>query len=223
MVRTLNCGPYTVDLFAEVNSQTVVYVVMDQDEAQAVWPMLKEPKPALAAISGVDWNRELSPWLAPGVFRGAGDFGGEGPTFLDTLTGRIVPLVEAQLGFSPVSRAAAGYSLAGLFALWSVFQTDVFDRVASVSGSLWFDGFTDYMNSTAPPDGLRQIYLSLGDREKNARNRRMAAVEDCTCRAEELLREWNIPVIFEMNPGGHFQDIPGRIARGIDQLMGSVP
>ena len=197
----------------------MVYAVMDQAEAQAVWSMLKEPKPALAAVSGVDWNRELSPWPAPGVLRGGGDFGGEGPAFLDRLTGQIVPPVETQLGFAPISRSIAGYSLAGLFALWSVFQTDVFDRAASVSGSLWFDGFMDYMRSSVPPNGLRQVYLSLGDKEKNARNQRMAAVEDCTHQATELLREWNIPVMFEMNPGGHFQDIPGRIARGINQLM----
>ena len=221
-MQTLNCGPYTVDLFTEANSQTVVYAVMDQGKSRAVWSMLKEPKPALAAISGVDWNRELSPWPAPKVFRGGGDFGGKGPAFLDTLTGQIVPPVEAQLGFSPVSRAIAGYSLAGLFTLWSVFQTDMFDRAASVSGSLWFDRFMDYMKSSAPPNGLRRIYLSLGNREKNARNQRMAAVEDCTRKSAEVLRGWNIPVMFEINPGGHFQDIPGRIARGIDQLMGSI-
>ena len=222
MVRTLHCGPYTVDLFPAVNSQNVVYTVMDREEARAVWPLLKEPKPALAAVSGVDWNRELSPWPAPGVFRGGGDFGGAGPAFLDILTGQIIPLTEAQLGFAPVSRAVAGYSLAGLFALWSVFQTDAFDRAASVSGSLWFDGFMDYVKSSAPPSGLRQVYLSLGDKEKNARNQRMAAVEDCTRRTAELLRKWDIPVMFEMNPGGHFQDISDRIARGISQLMGSA-
>ena len=221
-MRTLRCGPYTVELFTAAESQTVVYAVMDQDEAQAVWSVLREPKPALAAISGVDWNRDLSPWPAPKVFRGGEDFGGEGPAFLDMMTEQIVPLVEAQLGFAPVYRTIAGYSLAGLFALWSVFQTDMFDRVASVSGSLWFDGFMDYLESSAPPNGLRRIYLSLGDREKNARNQRMAAVEDCTRRAAEFLREWDIPVLFEMNPGGHFQDIPGRIARGINQLMESA-
>ena len=112
--------------------------------------------------------------------------------------------------------------MAGLFALWSVFQTDVFDRAASVSGSLWFDEFVNRMGFSAAPGGLRQVYLSLGDREKNARNQRMAAVEDCTRRTAELLCARNIPVIFEMTPGGHFQDIPGRIARGLDQLMGSV-
>ena len=222
MVRTLHCGPCAIDLFTAKNSQNVVYAVMDQADAQAVWSLLKEPKPTLAAISGVDWNRELSPWPAPGVFRDGGNFGGDGPAFLDMLTGQIVPLAEAQLGFVPVSRAVAGYSLAGLFALWSVFQTDVFEGAASVSGSLWFDGFMDYLESATPPNGLRQIYLSLGDKEKNARNQRMAAVEDCTRQTAELLREWDIPVFFEMNPGGHFQNIPGRIARGIDQLMGSA-
>ena len=95
LVRTLNCGPYTVELFTAAESQTVVYAVMDQDEAQAVWSVLREPKPALAAISGVDWNRDLSPWPAPKVFRGGEDFGGEGPAFLDMLTEQIVPLVEA--------------------------------------------------------------------------------------------------------------------------------
>ena len=74
-------------------------------------------------------------------------------------------------------------------------------------------------DGSSPPNSLRQIYLSLGDREKNVRNQRMAAVEDCTRRAAELLRKWDIPVMFEMNPGGHFQDIPGRIARGVNQLM----
>ena len=98
----------------EADSQTVVYAVMDREEAQAVWPLLKEPKPALAAVSGVDWNRELSPWPAPKVFQVGEDFGGEGPVFLDILTGQIVPSVEAQMGFVPVSRAVAGYSLAGL-------------------------------------------------------------------------------------------------------------
>ena len=65
MARTLHCGLYTVDLFAKTDSQTVVYAVMDHAEAKAVWSMLKEPKPALAAISGVEWNRELSPGPLP--------------------------------------------------------------------------------------------------------------------------------------------------------------
>ena len=218
IVQNLNCGPYTVDLFATGTSKNIVYIVMGQEDAQTVWAMLEEPKPVLAAVSGVDWNRELSPWNAPKVFRSSEDFDGGGPDFLGVLTEQIIPLVESQLDFSPASRAIAGYSLAGLFSLWAAFQTGLFDRAASISGSLWFDGFLNYMKSAAPPKGLRQVYLSLGDKEKNARNQRMATVEDCTRQTAELFRVWEIPTIFEMNPGGHFQDVPGRIARGIGAL-----
>ena len=38
-----------------------------------------------------------------------------------------------------------GYSLAGLFALWAAYQTDVFSDVAAASPSMWFPGFTGYM------------------------------------------------------------------------------
>lgn len=218
-METLSCGPYTVNLFSEESSRSVVYAMLDREDAEEVWNLLNRPRPALAAVSGIDWNRELSPWAAPKAFRGGDDFGGGGPGFLSVLTGQIVPLVEARLRFASQARAIAGYSLAGLFALWSVFQTDAFDRAASVSGSLWFDGFLDYVAANAPSDGLRRVYLSLGDREKNTRNPRMAVVEERTRQAGELLRAKGIPVTFELNPGGHFQDVTTRIARGINAVM----
>lgn len=65
---------------------------------------------------------------------------------------------------------------------------------------------------------VKFIYLSLGDKEKAARNPRLAAVEDCTIQAAELLSAQGIPITFEMNCGGHFQDVPARIARGIRAL-----
>lgn len=218
-METLRCGPYTVNLFSEESSRSVVYAMLDREDAEEVWNLLNRPRPALAAVSGIDWNRELSPWAAPKAFRGGDDFGGGGPGFLSVLTGQIVPLVEGRLGFAPQTRTIVGYSLAGLFALWSVFQTDAFDRAASVSGSLWFDGFLDYMEGHTPSDGLRRIYLSLGDREKNTRNPRMAVVEERTRQTAELLRAQGVLVTLEMNPGGHFQDVTTRIARGINAVM----
>ncbi|MDE6280601.1 MAG: alpha/beta hydrolase [Oscillospiraceae bacterium] len=190
---------------------------MDQQDAEETWPLLNGHSLALAAISGVDWNRELSPWEAPRAFHDGEDFGGLGPALLDTLTQQIIPLTENHLGYAPEFRGIAGYSLAGLFALWAVYQTDLFDRAASISGSLWFDGFLEFMKNHTPK--AKFIYLSLGDKEKLAKNPRLAAVEDCTRQAVELLGTHNIPVVFEMNRGGHFQDIPARIARGVSSLM----
>ena len=218
-MQILNYGPYTISLFDGKTSRDVVYAILGEDDTKEVWATLDEPKPTLAAISGVDWNRELSPWPAPKAFRGSDDFDGGAPAFLSKLTGHIVPLVENRLDFTPSSRAIAGYSLAGLFALWAVFATDIFDRAASVSGSLWYDGFLEHVNANALRDGVERVYLSLGDREKNTRNPRMAVVEEHTNQIAELLRSRDIPVTFELNQGGHFHDAPGRIARAINALM----
>ena len=216
-MKTLTYGPYTIELFTEETCRGIIYAVMDQQDAKETWPLLNGHNLALAAISGVDWNRELSPWKAPRAFRSGEDFGGQGPALLDTLTQQIIPLTENHLGYASEFRGIAGYSLAGLFALWAVYQTNLFDRAASISGSLWFDSFLEFMKSSTPK--AKFVYLSLGDKEKLAKNPRLAAVEDCTRQAAELLGAHNIPVAFEMNHGGHFQDIPARIARGISSLM----
>ena len=222
-MQILNYGPYTISLFTGKASRDAVYAIMDEKDTKEVWAALDEPKPVLAAISGVDWNRELSPWPTPKVFRGGEGFGGNAPAFLHKLTGHIVPLVENRLDFTPSSRAITGYSLAGLFALWAALTVDTFDRAASISGSLWYDGFLEHMNSGALRDGVERIYLSLGDREKNTRNPRMAVVEERTRQAAELLEAGGISVTFELNQGGHFNDAPGRITRAINVLMRPTP
>lgn len=220
-MQTFLYNPYRVELRTNPNSRSIVYAVMDHSDTNEVWQLLKESGTALASITGVDWNRELSPWKVPKVFQNGEDFSGQGTSFLNTLIGHIIPLAEEHLGFTPALRSIAGYSLAGLFALWTVCQTTFFDGAASISGSLWFDGFLDYMKANTPT--TKRVYLSLGDREKVSRNPRLAMVEDCTRQMTELLLSQNIPVTFELNPGGHFQDIAVRMARGICMLTNSAP
>ena len=40
--------------------------------------------------------------------------------------------------------AIAGDSMAGLFAVYALYRTQVFSRVASASGSLWYPGLLEY-------------------------------------------------------------------------------
>lgn len=217
-MRMIRIEPYTISLFTEDSGHHIVYLVAEPEDAEKVWRLLLPPKPALAVISGVNWNCDLSPWSTPKVFRGGEDFSGGGPAFLEALTGQLIPGIEMKLGFTPRLRAIAGYSLAGLFALWSIYTADMFDQAASISGSLWFDGFLDYMNASVPHSSVRQVYLSLGDQEKKARNPRLTAVEGCTRQAAGLLQTQGVPVKFELNRGGHFHEVPERIARGINAL-----
>jgi len=190
----------------------VVYLLNDSSEVSAL------PHAAVVSVEVPDWNRDLSPWKAERVFRKGDDFAGGAEDFLHKLL-EIVPEAEKTLGFVPEFRGIAGYSLAGLFAVWTLYRTDVFGRAASMSGSLWFDGFAEFMEEHRPVsisgNALEKVYLSVGEREKQTKNVRMAQVEACTVRAAEIFRQYGTDVRFELNPGGHFDEVPGRIERGL--------
>lgn len=82
------------------------------------------------------------------------------------------------MGAKPSYLALAGYSLAGLFAIYAACKTDVFSRIVSASGSEWFPGFEEYLKSH---DFIKKpvcIYLSLGDIEAKAKNKVLATVQD---------------------------------------------
>ena len=156
----------------------------------------------LIAVKIRDWNHDLSPWEAPAVF-GKEGFGGGAPETLKEL----LELCENK------SRTyyIGGYSLAGLFALWAAYQTDVFAGVAAASPSVWFPGFADYMKENEIRTGT--VYLSLGDREEKTRNPVMATVGDRIREAHALLKERGAETVLEWNEGNHFKDADIRTAK----------
>lgn len=200
----------------------VIYLPVVMGNGSEVYDRCQElncPPFTLVAIGGLDWNRELSPWACDGTVRDTEPFGGQAAGFLDELLGQIIPEVESSLTRPPTWRGIAGYSLAGLFALWSLWKTDVFGRAASASGSLWFPGFIDYARERtmiAAPDA---VYLSLGKKETKTPNRMMRHVLDDTRAMEKLLVERGIPTTLELNPGNHFAQTDLRMARGIHWIL----
>ncbi len=170
----------------------------------------------LAQIPVADWENELSPWIAPAL-RGDGEFGGGADAFLDALE-QALPGVR-RLAASDGPCYLAGYSLAGLFSVYALFRSAAFDGAASVSGSLWFPGFAEYAASREPPRRPRRVYFSLGDRESRTRNPLLRRTEGVTRALSAALRERGTESVFELNPGGHFQDAETRLAKGLAWLL----
>lgn len=197
----------------------VVYTHLSAEAAEAVASLLGDACVVLVAIDRVDWNAELSPWPAPRAFRGEIDFTGGAASYLTELIHQIIPAVEASIGYSPSSRAIVGYSMAGLFAVYALYHTDQFNRAASISGSLWYDGFINDITENRPLKLPERVYFSLGNRESQVRNQRLARVERCTAEAEKLMRALGSKTIFEMNPGNHFAEVSERITKGILWLV----
>ena len=162
----------------------------------------------LIAFRVRDWNKDLSPWPAPAVF-GREEFGDGAADTLD----EMLKLCEDRTKTYYIG----GYSLAGLFALWAAYQTDLFRGVAAASPSVWFPGFTDFMKEHEIRN--RQVYLSLGDREEKTRNPVMATVGDRIRTAYNLLREQNVDCILEWNEGNHFRDADIRTAKAFAWVM----
>lgn len=215
-MEKIELGRYAAAVFKTENAELrpVIYIHTAAEECAEIFAVSAKAA-TLVCVSGIDWNADMSPWAAARAFKGGEDFAGGGGEYLRQLEHDIIPAVEMQLGFTPIKRGIAGYSLGGLFALWSIYNTELFSLAASASGSLWFDGWTDYIRANAPKIQPERVYISVGDREKNARDPRMRMVEDNSRLTAQLLA-----AKFELNEGNHFKDAPLRMARAIDYISG---
>ncbi len=168
-------------------------------------------------ILGVEnWNNDLSPWVGKDSGREK-SFGGCGKDTLLWMQKELFPFIEKD---PPKKRYIAGYSLAGLFSLWAVLETDYFDGAASMSGSLWFDGWDEYISgSKVMKDSV--VYISLGMKEEKTKDPLMSVVGIRTNATAEILKndEKIKDLTLKMNPGGHFTEVSLRIADGISWLI----
>ncbi|MDP4089655.1 MAG: alpha/beta hydrolase-fold protein, partial [Bacillota bacterium] len=122
----------------------------------------------------------------------------------------------------PESTALIGYSLGGLVSIYSLYTCNTFGKIGSLSGSMWFEGWIDFMLTNMPADTGAEVYLSLGKGEERIRNQQMAKVGECTRKAAEILKRQltsSENVALEWNNGGHFTEIPQRFEKAFLWLM----
>ena len=176
---------------------------------------------SIVVIEDVNWNDDMTPWPAIGVFKKAKPFGGRAASFLNKLNNEIIPNTERELGIENAERTLLGVSLSGLFAVWAAFNTDVFANIISISGSLWYDGFIEWMKEQTPSPQLKKVCMLLGEKEKNAKDKRMATVEERTLAAANLLKsKTQADVVFELVEGTHFSPIMPRLERAFEVVFG---
>ena len=174
---------------------------------------------SIVVIEDVNWNDDLTPWPAVGVFKKAKPFGGKAAAFLNKLTHEIIPETERDMGIEDAERTLLGVSLSGLFAVWAAFNTDAFANIISISGSLWYDGLVEWMKEQMPSPQLKKTCMLLGEKEKNAKEKRMSTVEERSLAAAYILNEKSqATVTFELVEGTHFSPILPRMERAMMTL-----
>ena len=175
---------------------------------------------SLAAFKIDDWNSELTPWEMP-LLRGKGNFGNEAGKTLEFIKEKLIPSLIKFVNIQDknVKYILGGYSLAGLFSLWSGYQEDIFDGIAGVSPSVWYK---DWMKFVKNNEILaKNVYLSLGDLEEKTKHQVLSKIGDNIREYIEILKNSeNVEkCILDWNEGNHFRDSDIRMGKGFVWLV----
>ena len=207
---------------ATAESGSICYLLMPEVPSRDALKWLEEMAERFACtmvfVTGFDWENAFSPWPAEGLKKGEWFKGSAGMT-LSELESDYFPFIEKPLKLANPTRYLVGTSLSGLFSIWAAHKSEAFSAVASVSGSLWYDGFPEWTAKHRLSGSIKRIDLSLGEREKNTKHPRMARVEDATREVSETLAAQEIPVLLELNPGSHFSPTLPRLEKTLAFLF----
>lgn len=174
---------------------------------------------SLASVGDLNWDHEMSPWYCPPLRQEDSSCTGGADEYLEVLISGILPEIRGKIQGDPAFIGIAGYSLAGLFALYALYQTDVFSRAASMSGSLWYPDFRAYADRHELKRKPDRLYFSVGDKEARTRNHMLRTVQENTEYLVACYRRMGIPAEYELNEGNHFKDAALRSAKGIAALV----
>ena len=174
---------------------------------------------SLVAFKIEDWNSELTPWEMP-LLRGKGNFGDGATRTLEFIKNELIPALSEYTNTEnkEIKYILGGYSLAGLFSLWSGYQTDIFKGIAAVSPSVWYKKWIEYVETEKTLS--EKIYLSLGDTEEKTKHQILSKIGENIRKQHEILENsGNMKTVLEWNEGNHFQNPDIRTAKGFLWVM----
>lgn len=220
--REFAVGDKKITVYPCRNSdRPVIYLNTFSDESGRVYSILEDGGCAdftLVSIGGLNWYHDMSPWEIPPISEGDAPCTGGADEYFKVLIDKIIPQAEKQVQ-SISWRGLAGYSLAGLFAIYAPYKTDLFSRAGSMSGSLWFPNFREFVFSHEMKRKPDHLYFSLGDKECKTNNPYLKSVQQDTEAIEAFYKENGIDTVFQLNPGNHFKNAAERTAKGIAWLL----
>lgn len=221
--KTFECKRRNITLYRSEQADSPVIIMNNYsgDGSSVIGAMrrINAPECNLLVIGNLKWDHDMTPWYCPPISENDTPYTGGADEYLDLLLTQFLPNCRTVLHGEPCFTGIAGYSLAGLFALYAMYQCDIFDRVASMSGSLWFPGFKECVLSHDLQKRPEKLYLSLGDREAKTRNPYLKTVQDNTEQIVSHYKQTGFDVTWELNPGNHFKEAALRSAKGIKAIL----
>ena len=218
------CGKKCI-LYLNENTEYILIQPVDENDISVLDNEVKHIEEntdrnfSLVAFKIEDWNSELTPWEMP-LLRGKGNFGDGAAGTLEFIKNDLIPSLSEYISTEnkEIKYILGGYSLAGLFSLWSGYQTDIFEGIAAVSPSVWYKGWIEYVGAGKPLS--EKIYLSLGDTEEKTKHQILSKIGDNIRKQHEILeKSENVKTVLEWNEGNHFKNPYIRTAKGFLWVM----
>lgn len=173
---------------------------------------------SVAAITGMDWSSTMTPWVARGVPDRSREFAGEATAFAGGLSRAVIPKIESELRLDNPERTLLGVSLSGLFAVWEWTVGRMFTNIISISGSMWYAGFTSWFGRHFNRRKGGAALFMLGRGESRSSVPEFRHVDTDTEAVVRHIEETGTDVTFEHVEGSHTRDMRGRIAKAMDWL-----
>ena len=218
------CGKKCI-LYLNENAEYILIQPVDENDISVLDNEVKhigentDRNFSLVAFKIEDWNSELTPWEMP-LLRGKGNFGDGAAETLEFIKNDLIPSLSEYINTEnkEIKYILGGYSLAGLFSLWSVYQTDIFEGIAAVSPSVWYKKWIEYVEAEKPLS--EKIYLSLGDTEETTKHQILSKIGENIRKQHEILESsGNVKTVLEWNEGNHFKNPDIRTAKGFLWVM----
>ena len=218
------CGKKCI-LYLNENAEYILIQPVDENDISVLDNEVKHIEEntdrnfSLVAFEIEDWNSELTPWEMP-LLRGKGNFGDGAAGTLEFIKNELIPALSEYTNTEnkEIKYILGGYSLAGLFSLWSGYQTDIFEGIAAVSPSVWYKKWIEYVEAEKPLS--EKIYLSLGDTEEKTKHQILSKIGENIRKQYEILeKSENMKTILEWNEGNHFKNPDIRTAKGFLWVM----
>ena len=187
----------------------MIYVIDSPEHPLPVADASEGLRSRVTSVPIANWGDALTPWSAPALRPGERDFGGRADATLASLA--------ELLDRTPGPHAICGYSLGGLFALYAFVREPRFSACACLSGSVWYEGWVEWLRANASDCVGRYAFFSVGKKEKRA-GLPFRHVEEDLASCADILREHGCRVDVTLGPGNHMQHLAERIATGLSAL-----
>ena len=180
----------------------------------------------IVGIVPQDRMAQYTPWPAAALRSGDSGFGGEGDEYLRSIDETLIPYICTKFNVSPLPQHTAllGYSLGGLLSLYSLYRTESFGAVASVSGSLWYADWTEFVTNNTVRNTAVQIYISSGMDEGHGAKGIIRNAAAATVQTFDVLRAQypDGAILLEWNKHSHHKQIELKVHTALSRLSKAI-